>query len=213
MCARTANYYTTQGAARIVQLGSMHFDLHLLASDIFSFCYNYGINLEIDWVPRSLNDKADYLSKIVDFDDWEVVPEIFQFLNSRWGPHTVDCFATFYNFKVPRFFSRFWNPGSSGVDAFFQTWQGENCWVVPPVVLLSKVLRFMSLSRAQGTLVLPYWPSAPFWPLLVRDFWEFVIDYQFFVGALSVRQGCNSNSLLGSPTWSGHIIAVRLVFP
>ena len=202
-----------QGAARIVQVGSMHFDLHLLASDIFSFCYNYGINLEIDWVPRSLNDKADYLSKIVDFDDWEVVPEIFQFLDSRWGPHTVDCFATFYNFKVPRFFSRFWNPGSSGVDAFFQTWQGENCWVVPPVVLLSKVLRFMYLSRAQGTLVLPYWPSAPFWPLLVRDFWEFVIDYQFFVGALSVRQGRNSNSLLGSPTWSGHIIAVRLVFP
>ena len=96
---------------------------------------------------------------------------------------------------------------------FFQTWQGENCWVVPPVVLLSKVLRFMSLSRAQGTLVLPYWPSAPFWPLLVRDFWEFVIDYQFFVGALSVRQGRNSNSLLGYPTWSGHIIAVRLVFP
>ena len=71
----------------------MHFDLHLLASDIFSFCYNYGINLEIDWVPRSLNDKADYL-----LDDWEVVPEIFQFLDSRWGPHTVDSFATFLQF-------------------------------------------------------------------------------------------------------------------
>ena len=81
-----------------MQIGSMHFDLHLLASDVFFFCYNYGINLEVDWVPRSLNDKADYLSKIVDFDDWEVVPEIFQFLDSRWGPHTVDCFATFLQF-------------------------------------------------------------------------------------------------------------------
>lgn len=87
-----------QGAARIVQVGSMHFELHLLASDIFSFCYNHGINLEIDWVPRSLNDKADYLSKTVDYDDWEIVPEIFQLLDSRLGPHTVDCFATFYNF-------------------------------------------------------------------------------------------------------------------
>ena len=139
---------TTKRRLELCRLVVYIFDLHLLASDIFSFCYNYGINLEIDWVPRSLNDKADYLSKIVDFDDWEVVSEIFQFLDSRWGPHTVDCFATFYNFKVPRFFPRFWNPGSSGVDAFFQTWQGENCWVVPPVVLLSKVLRFMSLSRA-----------------------------------------------------------------
>ena len=144
-------------------------------------------------------------------------PDIpFFFVSAAWSIFWIFSFfffVTFYNFKVPRFFSRFWNLGSSGVDAFFQTWQGENCWVVPPVVLLSKVLRFMSLSRAQGTLVLPYWPSAPFWPLLVRDFWEFVIDYQFFVGALSVRQGRNRNSLLGSPTWSGHIIAVRLVFP
>ena len=88
----------SQGAARIVQVGSMHFELHLLAAEIFSFCYNHSINLEIDWVPRSLNDKADNLSKIVDYDDWEIVPEIFQLLDSRWGPHTVDCFATCYNF-------------------------------------------------------------------------------------------------------------------
>ena len=54
-----------QGVARIVLVGSMHFELHLLASDIFSFCYNHGINLEIDWVPRSLNDKTDNLSKLL----------------------------------------------------------------------------------------------------------------------------------------------------
>ena len=63
----------------------MHFEMHLLASDIFSFCYNHGINLEIDWVPRSLNDKADCLSKIVDYDYWEIVPKIFQLLDSRWA--------------------------------------------------------------------------------------------------------------------------------
>ena len=90
-----------------MQVGSMHFELHLSAPDIFSFCYNHDINLEIDWVPRSLNDKADNLSKIVDYDDREIVLEIFQLLDSRWGPHTVYCFATFDNFKVPRFFSRF----------------------------------------------------------------------------------------------------------
>ena len=87
-----------QWVDRIVQVGSMHFELHLLASDIFSFCYTHGINLEIDWVPCSLNDKADYVSKIVDYDDWEIVPGIFQLLDSQRGPHTVDCFAPFYNF-------------------------------------------------------------------------------------------------------------------
>ena len=81
-----------------------------------------------------------------------------------------------------------------------------------PVVLLPKVLNFMFHSKAQGTLVLPYWPSAPFWPLLVRTFWGFVVDYRFFAGALALRLGRNTKSLLGSPTWSGYIIAVRLGF-
>ena len=83
--SRVKWFTDNQGAAKIVQVGSMHFELHLLASDIFSFCYNHGINLEIDWVPRSLNDKADNLSKIFDYDGWEIVPEIFQLLDSRWG--------------------------------------------------------------------------------------------------------------------------------
>ena len=25
------------------------------------------------------------------------------------------------------FFSRLWYPGTAGVDAFFQSWEGENC--------------------------------------------------------------------------------------
>ena len=87
--SRVKWFTDSQGAARIIQVGSMHFNLHNLASDFFFFA----------------------LSKIIDYDDWEVVPQIFHLLDGRWGPHTVDCFATFYNYKVPRFFSRFWNPG------------------------------------------------------------------------------------------------------
>ena len=61
----------------------MLFELHLLASDISPFCYNHGIILEIDWVRRSLNDKVDYLNKIVGYGDWAIVPEFFQLLESR----------------------------------------------------------------------------------------------------------------------------------
>lgn len=186
--------------AKIVQVGSMNFNLHKLAFDIFSFCFKFGIDLDIQWVPRSLNDEADYLSKIVDYDDWEIVPETFNRLNDLWGPYTLDCFATSYNKKVHKFFSKFWNPGTSGVDAFFQDWRGENCLVVPPVVLLSKVLIFMFRCNVSGTLVAPYWPSAPFWPLLVHKFWNFVIDYVYFEGASALRQGRNTRSLLGSPS-------------
>lgn len=184
----------SQGAARIVQVGSMNFNLQKLAFDIFSLCFKVGIYLDIQWVPRSLNEKADFLSKIVDYDDWKLAPGFCRQLDELWGLFTVDCFATHYNKKVSKCFSRLWNPGTAGVDAFFQDWQHENCLVVPPVVLLSKVLIFMFRCNVRGTLVVPYWPSAPFWPLLVHKFWDFVVDYSFFEGRLALRQGRNTSS-------------------
>ena len=64
--SRVKWFTDSQGTGSIVQVGSMNFNLHKLASDIFSFFFKSGIDLDIEWVPRSLNEKADYLSKIVD---------------------------------------------------------------------------------------------------------------------------------------------------
>ena len=199
--SRVKWFTDSQGAGRIVQVGSMNFNLHKLASDIFSFCFKFGVDLDIEWVPRSLNEKADYLGKVVDYDEWELAAKFFQQLDELWGPFTVDCFATCYNRKVPKYFSRFWNPGTAGVHAFLQDWQHENCLVVPLIMLLSKVLIFMFRCNAKGTLVLPYWPSAPFWPLLVHRFWTFFVDYSYFEGRLALHHSCNANSLLGSAPW------------
>ena len=112
--------------------------------------------------------------------------------------------------KVPKYFSRFWNPRTAGVDAFSQNWQYENCLVVPPIVLLSKVLIFMFLCNARGTLLVPYWPSASFWPLLVHKFGNFVVDYSFFEGRLALRLGRNTNSFLSSASWDGLVLAVKV---
>lgn len=51
--------------------------------------------------PRSKNDKAGYLSRIVDLDDLSLSAALFQPVDSSWGPHTVDRFASFYNAQVP----------------------------------------------------------------------------------------------------------------
>ena len=62
-------------------------------------------------------------------------------LEESWGVHSVDCFASYYN-KVSKFFSRFWNPGCSGVDFFVQNLDGENCLVVPPVSLIARAIHY-----------------------------------------------------------------------
>lgn len=47
---------------------------------------------------------------------------------------TVDWFAKFHTTKLPRFFSRFSNPGTSGIDFVAQSLESENCLVTVPSV-------------------------------------------------------------------------------
>ena len=57
---------------------------------IFELCFQHGIKLEMDWVPHSLNTQADFLSRIVDYDDWGMNPCIFQAIDASWDPHSVE---------------------------------------------------------------------------------------------------------------------------
>lgn len=91
------------------------------------------INLDIQWIARTENQQADYLSRLIDPDDWHISAELCQCLEDRWKPHSVYCFSNYYNTKLPRFFSRFWNPNTVGIDFFIQSLKEENCLVVPPV--------------------------------------------------------------------------------
>ena len=113
-------------------------------------------------------------------NDWGISEATFRWLDSRWGPHSIDRFAASYNAKVARFNAKFWMPGVEAVDAFAQTWTGENNWLVPPPSLALKVLRKLEVDRACGTLIVPLWRSAIFWPVLCPDgvhFGEAIVDW------------------------------------
>ncbi|CAC5359726.1 unnamed protein product [Mytilus coruscus] len=60
-----------QNVVSIVSKGSTKTVLQNLALDIFSACLKYNVNIDIVWIPRTQNEKADFLSRIVDHDDWE----------------------------------------------------------------------------------------------------------------------------------------------
>ncbi len=80
---------------------------------------------------------ADYLSKVIESDDWSVTQSIFENIQSRWGKLEVDFFASEHNAKLPIFYSRFWCPRSAGVDAFTYDWKHVFGLFVPPVILVS----------------------------------------------------------------------------
>ena len=139
---------------------------YALAMKVFSLSLQYHIRLEPEWILRELNERADTLSRIVDYDDWFLNPTVFSELDTMWGPHSVDHFACFHNSQLPRFDSHCWNPGSEAVDAFTVNWASENNWWCPPISLVPRVIRHAQVCGARGTLVVPCWPSVPFWPLL-----------------------------------------------
>ena len=158
-----------QSACRIAQVGSRIVDLHKIAVDIFHLCFVNDIMLEIQWIPRSMNQLADDLSKTLDLDDWQLNPKLFSMLHKKWGPFTVDRFASNYNKQLQRFNSRFWCPETEAVDSFTQNWSSELNWACPPVSLIISVIRHMSVCKAKGTLIVPRWPSAIFWPLIMPE--------------------------------------------
>ena len=158
-----------QNVTRIIEIGSKNPKLQKEALEIYSMAVKWQIRIEPEWIPREQNQRADLLSRIVDRDDWSIHPAVFQQLELLWGPHTIDRFANYLNTQLPRFNSRFWNPGSEAVDAFTCDWAGENNWLCPPPFLVPRVIRHALKTGASGTLVVPKWPSAPFWPILFPD--------------------------------------------
>ena len=202
----------SQTAARIVEVGSMNQELQNLSFHLFQTCLQNNIKLEVQWIPRDENEQADLVSRLVYTDDWMISDSLFQMLKDRWGPFTIDCFACHYNTKLPRFYSRFWNPGTEGVDAFSQDWSGENCLLVPPVVLIPSVLKHIHSCKGKGTLVFPWWPSSVFWPLLWSCYTPWIKGFISFEGSNLLQQGRNKNSLLGSQYFTGAVCAVNLDF-
>ena len=116
-------------------------------------------------IPRSAYEKADYLSRIVDRDDWYLNPIIFRWLECLWGRHTIDRFTDDHNHQLERFDSRFWNPSCEAMDTFVRCWDLENNWLFLPLFLIPRIHRHLRSRHAKGSLVIPLWRSTPYWPL------------------------------------------------
>ena len=68
---------------------------------IFNTSVVNQVRIEPECIPRESNQQVDYISHIIDHDDWSVHPSIFHKLDRTWGPHTVDWFASFFNTQLP----------------------------------------------------------------------------------------------------------------
>lgn len=123
------------------------------------------------------------MSRKSDCDDWVVQDWLFKYLDNLWGPHNCDRFAHNYNAKCQNFNSKFWCPGIVEVDTFTVHWWDKNNWLVPPPRLILQVINKLKRETCTGTLVVPEWTSAPFWPMIVdgqSNFRSYIVAQRFF---------------------------------
>ena len=202
-----------QAAPAIINKGSMRDHLQSLSLDIAAFCSKQNVFLRPLWISRDFNTAADYFSKFKDFDDWSITGGLFRFLSARWGTPTVDLFASHKNCKVQRFYSRFWCPGTKGVDAFNFSWEGELAWAVPPFKFIPKVLRHFSRVGRKMILLVPFWPSNAFWPLITPASPFFQLIKSSFVIENATRfiiPGAQKNLCLTHPAYGLRLLALFL---
>lgn len=75
----------------------------------------------------------------------------------------------------------------------------------------------MKLCRARGTMIVPKWKSAIFWPMLVYRFTEkfksFVVDYKEYKHPMNFFQaGSQENSIFAQRPFGSNVIVLLLDF-
>ena len=107
--------------------------LSAIAHSLWETAQQWGISLIAVHRPGRLNERADRLSRWKkDSTDIKLRPTFFHMANRRWGPHTVDLFASRLNKQIPRFVS--WKPEPQAVaqDGMVFPLKNENPWCFPP---------------------------------------------------------------------------------
>ncbi len=78
----------------IVNRGSPRLKLNALARELFWLGLEHRITRSVEWVPREENTLADELSKMLIPDDSMLSRSFFRKLEERFGPLTVDLYAS-----------------------------------------------------------------------------------------------------------------------
>ena len=83
----------------------------------------------------------------------------------------VDLFASRLNKKLQNYVSWQPDPKAVAVDAFTLNWAIQRFYAFPPFSLLTKIVQKVQEEAAEGILIVPWWPTQPWYPVVCRCWW------------------------------------------
>lgn len=138
-----------------------------LADRIWRHCLETGTRLITTYVPSVFNPADAPSRRLQEQLEWSLDPTFFNFLDQLWGPHKVDMFAAHNNHQLPQFISWKPHPQALTYDAMRHKWASlGNMYLCPPWNLIPRIIQKLRQERLEATLIAPYWPSAPWFPMV-----------------------------------------------
>ena len=186
--------------------------LSRVAEEIHSICAHHHLRLQAEYIPGTENTVADTLSRVR--SDWSssmLSKPAFQLINDRWGPHTLDAFASAVNTQLPRYVSYHLDHQCEWVDFFSRPFptasERENLWIFPPFKLIGRVLaKALDEKAPPFTMLIPVWLSQPWWPTLTA----MMISAPVFLPVTPTLLSRPESFVDDSPPPAWHHLAVRL---
>lgn len=148
--------------------GSRSAELTEVAAKILRSAASWRIRFILAFIPGVRNTTADNLSRWFrsDLYGYQINPIAFEAIQHRWGPLSIDLFASDANRLLPRFFTWGYSEEAEGIDAFQQRWPAQ-AWAHPPMALIPRVLQKVQRDGVQRLVLLaPDWPTKAWWPVL-----------------------------------------------
>ena len=143
--------------------------LNTLTRELWEWCIRRNIWLSAANLPGVSNVHADKLSRATNFDlEWMLNIKVFEKLDSIYGPHELDLFASRINHQLPRYVSFLPDPNAEAVDAFSVSWTNINCYAFPPFSLIGRVIQKMVKDKADVTLIAPLWKTQHWFPEVLQ---------------------------------------------
>ena len=128
----------TTAVAYINKRGGTHSPaLTAQALEFWAVALTAGVSLTAQHIPGIQNVVADTASRQIETrTKWILDREIFQSICQRFYTPEVDLFASCLNHQVPKYVSRYPDPGALAVYAFLLDCSKWTCLIHPPIVLL-----------------------------------------------------------------------------
>jgi len=144
--------------------------LNHLARKIWSYSELNAHYIYASYINTNDNVVADAESRSSEYNsEWTLDRNCFLSVLDHLNFHpTIDLFASHANAQLDLYISWRPDPYAFEVDAFSMTWTDLQFYCFPPFSLCARVLQKVREEEAEGIIIVPQWPTQPWWPLLIR---------------------------------------------